>query len=260
MSSILDRIIEVKKTELGDLKELQLTSRERRINHSLIDRIENSTEMTIIAEFKRASPSKGDINSTLNPREQARLYASLGADAISVLTDQTFFKGSFSDLQAVREVVDLPILCKDFMIDEVQIDIAKQAGADLILLIAAVLDRERLTDLFRYAESKNLEVLVEIHNEEELEKAIYANARLIGINNRNLKTFEVDVSITEQLAPMVIKTGAFLISESGIRTSHDVQRVKDVGAKGILVGERLMTSSNLETILKEFKIPLRAVF
>jgi indole-3-glycerol phosphate synthase len=260
LGTILDRIIEVKKTELADLKELQFEYREKREKISLIDRLSKANELSIIAEFKRASPSKGDINPKLNPRKQAQLYADFGADAISVLTDQTFFKGSFSDLQEVREVVDLPILCKDFMISEVQIDIAKQAGADLILLIAAVLDEKQLVELYQYAESKNLEVLVEIHNERELEKALLANAKLIGINNRNLKTFEVDLAITEQLAPLVKKTGAFLISESGLKSMADVSRVKEAGASGILVGERLMTTKNLQGTFKAFKLPLRAVF
>ena len=258
LGTILDRIIEVKKTELEDLKRLQFDNREKRVKRSFIDQLGETKELKIIAEFKRASPSKGDINSNLNPRKQAQLYARYGADAISVLTDQTFFKGSFSDLQAVREVVDLPILCKDFMIDEVQIDIAKQAGADLILLIAAVLDEQRLVELYNYAESKNLEVLVEIHNEHELEKALVANARLIGINNRNLRTFQVDLATTEQLAPLVRESGAYLISESGLSTIADVSRVVDAGASGILVGEKLMTAKNLEGTFKEFKLPVRA--
>jgi indole-3-glycerol phosphate synthase len=259
LETILDRIIEVKKTELEDLKKLKFEIEETGVKRSFIDQLIKTNELCIIAEFKRASPSKGDINPKLNPRKQAKLYAEFGADAISVLTDQTFFKGSFSDLQEVREVVDLPILCKDFMIDEVQIDIAKQSGADLILLIAAVLEENRLVDLYKYAESQNLEILVEIHNERELEKALLANARLIGINNRNLRTFEVDLAITEQLAPLVKKTGAFLISESGIKSLADVSRVNEAGASGILVGERLMTASNLKGTFKEFKLPLWAV-
>ena len=259
MGTILDRIIEVKKTELAYLKELQIVTSEKKMHRSFIDQLKITKQLNIIAEFKRASPSKGDINPSLNPQKQAQLYAQFGADAISVLTDQTFFKGSFSDLQAVREVVDLPILCKDFMIDEIQIDIAKQAGADLILLIAAVLEGQRLVELYQYAESMGLEVLVEIHNERELEKAVLANARLIGINNRNLKTFKVDLANTEHLAPLVRNTGAFLISESGIKSIDDVNRVNEAGASAILVGEKLMTASNLEGTFTDFKLPLRTV-
>jgi indole-3-glycerol phosphate synthase len=260
MGTILDRIIDVKRTELEYLKSLEIVNQLKRPKRSFIEKIGKAKEMKIIAEFKRASPSKGNINPNLNPQEQAKLYTQYGADAISVLTDTTFFKGSFTDLQAVRDVVDLPILCKDFMIDKIQIDVAKQAGADLILLIAAALEGQQLVDLYKYAESENLEVLVEIHNEEDLEKAKAANARLVGINNRNLKTFEVDLATTEVLSPLVSETGAYLISESGIKNIDDVSRVKNAGARGILVGETFMTAANLESTFKQLKLPLRTVY
>ncbi|MDF2902644.1 MAG: indole-3-glycerol phosphate synthase [Bacillus sp. (in: firmicutes)] len=259
MGTILDRIIDVKKTELDYLRGLEIINDPDRIRRSFIDKIRQANEMKIIAEFKRASPSKGDINPNLNPQDQAQLYAKFGADAISVLTDTTFFKGSFADLQAVRKVVDLPILCKDFMIDRIQIDIAKQAGADLILLIAAALEEQQLVELYHYAISKNLEVLVEIHDEEDLKKANSAKARLIGINNRNLKTFEVNLETFEHLAPLVKQTGAFIISESGIKSVSDVNRVNQAGANGILVGETFMTSENLKETIQQLKLPTRTV-
>ena len=259
MTTILDRIIEVKKTELDQLRSLSFRNDGERKKRSFIEKINQANEMNIIAEFKRASPSKGDINPNLNPVQQAQKYAQFGADAISVLTDSSFFKGSFADLEAVREAVDLPILCKDFIIDQVQIDMAKFAGADLILLIAAALDGSNLVELYQYAQSQNLEVLVEIHDEEDLAKAILAKAQLIGINNRNLKTFEVSLATTENLAPLVTETGAALISESGIKTIEDVSRVQVAGARGILVGETFMTSDDLKGTFGLLKLPLGAV-
>lgn len=259
MGTILDRIIDQKHKELEFIEGLKQSHSTSQPKRSFINKISGANEIKIIAEFKRASPSKGDINPNLNPQEQAKLYAEFGADAISVLTDTTFFKGSFADLQAVRKVVDLPILCKDFIIDEIQIDVAKQFGANVILLIAAALEGQRLVELYKYAESANLEVLVEIHNEEDLEKAKAAAAKLIGVNNRNLKTFEVDLEITENLAPLVSKTGAYLISESGIKSVEDVRRVQRAGAKGILVGETFMTAANLEGTFKQLKLPIGKV-
>lgn len=259
MTTILDQIIEVKKTELEQLRGLPFINDGERKKRSFIEKINQANEMNIIAEFKRASPSKGDINPNLNPVEQAQKYAQFGADAISVLTDSSFFKGSFADLQAVREAIDLPILCKDFIIDKVQIDMAKFAGADLILLIAAALEGSKLVELYQYAQSQNLEVLVEIHDEEDLAKAKLAKAQLIGINNRNLKTFEVSLETTEILAPLVTETGAALISESGIKTVKDVSRVVAAGARGILVGETFMTSDDLKGTFGQLKLPLGAV-
>src|SRR5690625_1363292 len=159
--------------------------------------------MSIIAEIKRASPSKGDINAAIDPVKQAKLYADNGASAISVLTDTPFFKGSMDDLRAVREVVNIPILCKDFMIDRIQIDVAKSAGANIILLIAAALDDNHLDKLYDYAKEHDLEVLCEVHNEEEMERVLKLGAKLVGINNRNLNTFKVDLKTTERLANMV---------------------------------------------------------
>jgi indole-3-glycerol phosphate synthase len=258
MSTILDRIIEVKRTELDHLRSLEFNGG-KGVKRSFIEKIRQANEMKIIAEFKRASPSKGDINPNLDPKEQAQKYAQFGADAMSVLTDSSFFKGSFADLSEVREVVDLPILCKDFIIDKIQIDIADQAGADIILLIAAAMEESLLIELYQYAESKDLEVLVEIHDEEDFEKAKAAKACLMGINNRNLKTFEVDLTATEKLAPLVNETGAYLISESGIKSVDDVRRVQEAGARGILVGETFMTSPNLKDTFKQLKLPLRTV-
>ena len=181
--------------------------------------------MAMIAEIKRASPSKGIINQHVDPVKQARLYEANGASAISVLTDTPFFKGSMEDLRQVRRTVNVPILCKDFIIHEIQIDHAKAAGANIILLIAAALDDKRLADLYAYATSKNLEVICEVHNELEMDRALRLNPTLVGVNNRDLKTFKVDLSVTGRIAQMTANTDIILIGESGIRNQADVEEL-----------------------------------
>lgn len=257
MGTILDQILAEKRKEVVVLKQEIIDAPETASKRSFINKLGSGSELAVIAEFKRASPSKGDINIGQNPKDQALFYKKYGADAISVLTDNRFFKGSFDDLSAVRETVDLPILCKDFIVDEVQILKAKASGANLILLIAAAMDAERLQELFDFAEGEGLEVLMEVHNEEELEIALKTGAQLIGVNNRNLKTFEVDLGVTEKLAPLIKKAGKFLISESGIQSEDDVRRVIAAGANAILVGEAFMKAENLEGLLKAMKLPLQ---
>ncbi|WP_141434232.1 indole-3-glycerol phosphate synthase TrpC [Bacillus sp. 03113] len=258
MGTILDKIIAEKMKVIEDLKQRkdELKDLPARKKRSFLQKLEAANELAIIAEFKRASPSKGDINIGLDPREQASSYVKYGADTISVLTDGPFFKGSYADLTAVREVIDAPILCKDFIVDPIQIDFAKKAGADLILLIAAALEEEKLIQLYQYALEQDLEVLIEVHNEEEAEKTFKTGTKLIGVNNRNLKTFDVSLEVTEKLAPSIKSTGAFLISESGMKTIDDVKRVVKAGANGILVGETFMRASDLEKTLTEMKLPL----
>jgi indole-3-glycerol phosphate synthase len=256
MGTILDRIISEKQKEVQLLKNVERVTVDIK-RKSIIAKLEKENQLAVIAEFKRASPSKGDINIGLDPVMQAKKYEQFGAAAISVLTDSTFFKGSFYDLKAVSEAVDIPVLCKDFIIDKVQIDLAKEHGASLILLIAAALTVEELKDLYDYARLQKLEVLVEVHDEEDVEKALWIKPRLIGINNRNLKTFEVSLDVTERLVPLVKHTGAFVISESGIFTKGDAEKVRNAGAHGVLVGESLMRSQDLSENLNELRVPLR---
>lgn len=256
METILDRIIKEKRREVQELRAENLLNIESKPKRSLIQKLQEAEEIAIISEFKRASPSKGIINNGVEPSEQAVRYEQAGASAISVLTDSTFFKGSFSDLRAVREVVNLPILCKDFMIDSSQIDMAAKNGADIILLIVAALDEITLGNLYQYARGLNLEVLVEVHNQAELETALKLGAQLIGVNNRDLKTFTVSLEATESLAKSITEAGAFLISESGIHTKEDVERVRNAGANGILVGEALMKSPDLPKAFQDFMLPL----
>jgi indole-3-glycerol phosphate synthase len=257
MATILESIIERKKIEVELLKNTGAEVRNTIFQTcSLINKLRVSEDLAIISEFKRASPSKGDINLNLVPEAQARMYEEAGASAISVLTDKKGFKGSLSDLQKVRQTVNIPILCKDFIVDRIQIDLAGASGADVILLIASVLNKEELAELYNYASSRGLECLVEIHDESDLERALAINAPLIGINNRDLKSFQVDIKNTEKLGPLVKKAGALLISESGIKTREDVIRAAASGANGILVGETFMISSDIRKSFAEFKVPI----
>jgi indole-3-glycerol phosphate synthase len=256
LETILDRIIDEKRKEVQKLREEQVPKLETKPKRSFIQKLQDAEKIAIISEFKRASPSKGIINNGVDPAEQAAKYEQAGASAISVLTDSTFFKGSFTDLKAVRKIVDLPILCKDFIIDSIQIDQAAVNGADIILLIVAALDDNTLSELYQYAMSLDLEVLVEVHNQVELEKALMIGAKLIGVNNRDLKTFTVSLEATEKLADSIINAGAYLISESGIHKSEDVERVRKAGVNGILVGEALMKSTDLSKTFQDFRLPL----
>lgn len=257
--TILDKIIQQKKIEVQDLKVIynnqEIDSPIKR--PSLYETFINSEKMNVIAEVKRASPSKGNINEEVDPVVQAQSYEKAGAGAISVLTDREFFKGSMADLAAVAANVKVPLLCKDFMIDEVQIDVARDHGASVILLIAAALPETRLKELYEYARSHHLDVLFEVHDEQEAEMALRIGARIVGINNRNLKTFEVDLGVTERVAQLLQDEKILLISESGMKTRANVERVKQVGAKAVLVGETLMKAPNIAETMAELSIPLQ---
>lgn len=254
--TILNEILIEKEKEVEKLKNKTFHTTTTQEVPTLREQIKHSSKMNIIAEIKRSSPSKGAIHMDVDPFSQAKEYEALGAAAISVLTDEPFFNGSMDDLRAVREAVHLPILCKDFMIDSIQIDYAKAAGANIILLIVAALDYAQLTNLYHYAKSLDLEVLVEVHDEDEMERALNLDAQIIGVNNRDLRTFEVDLDTTENLASMIIDPETILISESGIRTKEDVVEVAKSEASVILVGETLMRSDDLQSTFDTLRIPL----
>ena len=194
---------------------------------------------SVISEVKRRSPSKGDLATITDPAALARQYADGGAAAISVLTEQRRFGGSLEDLQAVRAAVDVPILRKDFIVEPYQLLEARAAGADLALLIVAALDRDTLTALHDQARELGLTVLVEVHDEDETERAVDLGAELIGVNARNLKTLDVDPATFARLAPLVPEDRV-LVAESGISGPGDVQRYVDEGARVVLVGEALV--------------------
>ncbi|NBV86947.1 MAG: indole-3-glycerol phosphate synthase TrpC [Verrucomicrobia bacterium] len=198
----------------------------------------------LIAEVKKASPSVGIIAQDFDPLAIARSYEDGGAHALSILTDKEFFQGDISYLSQIRKAVDLPLLRKDFIIHEVQIAEAAVAGADAILLIVAALQQDRLEALYAEAQALQLDVLVEVHNMEELERALELGANCIGINNRNLTNFEVDLATTENLSEEVPES-VILVCESGLKTRADTQRALDAGCNAILVGETLMRASDV---------------
>jgi indole-3-glycerol phosphate synthase len=204
----------------------------------------------LIAEIKRASPSKGLLRGNLDVASLARTYNENGAAAISVLTESEYFLGSFADLEAVRMQVDLPLLCKDFFVDRYQIYEARAYGADAILLIAAILTQLELKALLETAHSLGMAALVEVHNRDELTKALRVSPRIIGINNRNIKDFSVDLETTIKLRHL-IPSGVLVISESGIHTRDDVLRLQEAGVNAILVGEALVTSPDAAAKIAE---------
>ncbi|MFE3575069.1 indole-3-glycerol phosphate synthase TrpC [Lysinibacillus sp. NPDC059133] len=255
--NILNKILEQKKIEVSALLEQPdpLANFTEKLRPSLFERLRKAETLQVISEMKRASPSKGLIAEGADPVAQAKIYAEAGAAAISVLTDKRFFKGSFDDLAAVANAVQTPLLCKDFMIDRVQIRFAKASGASIILLIVAALTDEALRDLYSYATSLNLEVLVEVHDLEELERAVAVGAKLIGVNNRDLRTFEVSLERTREIAEAFpFEEEKVLISESGIWTQEDAKAVAAMGASGVLVGESLMRSGDAGTALKNLQV------
>jgi indole-3-glycerol phosphate synthase len=204
----------------------------------------------LIAEVKKASPSAGVIATDFDPVAIAQQYESAGAHAISVLTDEQYFQGHLTYLTKIRSAVGLPCLRKDFILHDVQIYEAAVAGADAILLIVAALDQPQLEALQKTADICQLDVLVEVHSREELERAIDLGAKLIGINNRNLATFEVDLATTEELSEEVPE-GVILVSESGLKTQADTRRVHAAGCQAILVGESLMRTGDIAAQVKE---------
>ena len=240
------KALEVAQMPLEDIQPLRQTYR-------LYDFLQAHPEkLQIIAEVKKASPSMGDINLDVDILQQAKTYEANGAAMISVLTDQVYFKGHLDDLKDISNRVAIPTLNKDFIIDEKQIIRARNAGASVILLIVAALTEERLKELYDYATELGLEVLVETHNREELEIAHRIGARIIGVNNRNLTSFEVDLQTSLDLAEY-FQQGPVYISESAIFSGQDAQAVAP-HFQGILVGTALMQAENVAEKIKELQI------
>ena len=209
--------------------------------------------INIIAEFKRRSPSKGMIRDGANPMEVARAYQAGGAVAMSVLTEEDYFAGSLDDLREVKSTVDLPVLRKDFIFDEYQIYESATVGADAILLIVAALDDELLSRLRRLAEEElQMDALVEVHTGDEMKRAAACGAKLIGVNNRDLRTFEVSLETSLRLAREA-PADTVLISESGLKSCDDLQRLHDAGYHGFLIGETLMRADDPAAALRSFR-------
>jgi len=209
--------------------------------------------INIIAEFKRRSPSKGIIREGANPIEIARAYQAGGAVAMSVLTEEDYFAGSLEDLRQVKSAVDLPVLRKDFIVEEFQVYEAAVVGADAILLIVAALDDELLLRLRRLAEDVlGMDALVEVHTSDEMRRAAACGAKLIGVNNRDLRTFEVSLDTSLSLAREA-PADALLVSESGLNNAADLRRLYDVGYRGFLIGETLMRADDPAAALRSFR-------
>lgn len=261
--NILDEIIAYKKTEVASRKSLYpVKLLEQSVYFSthpvsLKKYIRREDKSGIIAEIKRKSPSKGVINPYVSVERTSIGYMQAGASALSVLTDKNFFGGSNDDLTTARKFNFCPILRKDFTIDEYQIIEAKSIGADAILLIAAVLEPSRLRELATFAHSFGLEVLLEVHNEEELKASVDAGADLIGVNNRNLKTFELSVEVSKRLAPMM-PPDAVKVSESGIESVSTIIELRKYGFEGFLMGQNFMQHSRPEAACKDFIEELKA--
>lgn len=247
VSNILEEIIEHKRGEISQARERvsadQLTAQlaDAPPVRDFVESLRTHGPVGMIAEVKKASPSAGIIREDFHPVEIAQIYENSGAACLSVLTDEHYFQGHLDYLKAVRKVVSIPVLRKDFIIDRYQILEARAAGADCVLLIAECLDDDRLQDLYAYAQELGMSALVEIYEPDNLERVLKLNPPMLGINNRNLKTFVTSLDHSIELSPR-LPAGCLLISESGIRNREDVLRLQESGVRGILVGETLMRS------------------
>lgn len=243
--TILDKIVAVKKEEVEQIKE----------KRNSLSSVLKSKQISLIAEIKKASPSKGIISEDFNPERQLLQYRQAGADAISILTDERFFQGNKEILRSLRPLSRLPYLRKDFIIDSIQVYESFFIGADVILLIASILEEELLKDLLDLTYSLGLEAIVEVHNEKELEKAIKVRAKIIGINNRDLKKFTVDLNntakILKELDRLKIRDDFLIVAESGIKKREDIEKLKEWGVNGVLIGETLMKANNPIKKIKE---------
>ena len=255
--TILDRIVADKRDELaaakaiepiGDLKRLVADAPATRSLEQAISK----PGIGLIAEVKKASPSRGLLRPDFDPEALAQTYAEAGATAISVLTDKKHFQGSLHHLRGIREALPdgPPLLRKDFLFEEYQLYEARRAGADAVLFITAILERALLSELIAVSRSLGMDSLVEVHDEPELQRALTAGAEIIGVNNRDLRTFDVDLSTTERLAPLV-PAGRIVVAESGIFSRDDIRRLAACGVHAVLIGEALVTEPDPRAKIQE---------
>lgn len=254
---ILDRIVAVKRQEVASLKGRQPLAQVQEAAYrgdlppvrDFRGAISNSS-CSIIAEVKRSSPSKGRIREEFDPVRIATIYQANGAKAVSVLTDEQFFEGKGHYLSAIKAIIELPLLRKDFIIDPYQIYETRLLGGDALLLIAGLLEEGPLREYIKLSEALGLAPLVEVHTQAELEKALAAGAGIIGINNRDLRTFSADLKTTLELAP-AIPTGKIVVTESGIATRGDIELLMEAGIHAFLIGEVLMRAEDIGGKLRE---------
>ena len=259
MQSTLQKIVDYKKDELASLKrkvslqDVKFKAREQDPARPFLQGF-YTDEINIIAEIKKASPSAGVIRADFQPVEIAQIFEANGAKALSVLTDENFFKGSLSFLSSIKGSVSLPCLRKDFTLDEYHLYEARGAGADAVLLIAAILDEVQLKDYTDLAQELAMTALVEVHDEDDLKKVLKFCPHLIGINNRNLRTFATMLETSFQLRPKIPEETT-VISESGLRSHDDLVRLMKAGFHGFLIGEALLREEDIGAKLREFILP-----
>lgn len=258
MESILDRIVAQKIIDVAAAKSrVPQDALRRRLGDAppprdFLAALTRGPGVGVIGEVKKASPSAGVLREDFDPVAIARDYQAGGANCLSVLTDEPFFQGKLEYLAAIRRAVDLPLLRKDFILDEYQVVEARAAGADAVLLIAEILDDAAMTRLFQAIEAHGMHALVEIHDADNLPRVLALGARLVGVNNRNLRTFVTTLDQTLTLAPSV-PADRCLVSESGIRTAADITRLQAAGVKAVLVGETFMRSGDIGQKLRELR-------
>ncbi len=256
--NILDQIVEVKKEEVKKLKQKYSLNSFKEMEYfeleslSFYEKVSQNQNISIIAEIKKASPSKGIIREDFNHLKIAETYFKYGADAVSILTDENFFKGSIDYLKEIALIKEVPLLRKDFIIDEYQVFQSRGAGADIILLICEILSKAQINELTNAANEIGLEVLLEIHSRKQLEKIDFSITPVLGVNNRNLDDFSVDLNTTLNLSSLIPQE-TILVSESGISKKDDIEFLTKANIDAILVGEHLMASKNIEDKLKELK-------
>lgn len=253
---ILSQIIEEKRRAIDEAKRIKPPEdliKETRgicVKSTFKKNISRPHHINLIAELKKASPSKGILRGDFNPVKIAITYQANGASAVSILTDERFFEGKLEYIKKVRENVTLPILRKDFFIDEYQIYETVTSGADAVILICEILSTDEVIKFYELATSLGLDCLVEIHNEEDLEKALVSSAAIIGINNRDLHTFRVDVGVTQKLVRLIPKD-KIIVSESGIKSYEDVMFLKSLGVNAVLIGEAFMEADDIAAKMRE---------
>ena len=242
----LETILKTKKEEIKTLKRINCKR-----NRKIFRLSEFLQEKPFIAEVKKKSPSKGNINIRINPLEQAKLYERYGAGAISVLTDKTFFNGDIEELYEISKHIKLPILCKDFTLSKMQILNASISGADVVLLIVSILNDSEIGEFVKYADELNLNIIFEIHSLNDFERIKVYNPEYVGINSRNFNSMKIEKERALQLLKK-LKGNFFKIAESGIESGNDIREYRKAGADAFLIGTSLMLSDNLEEKFKEF--------
>ena len=249
MNTILDTISATKRDEVASLRRTGITTERTDTPRGFLAALKNRAPIGLIAEIKKASPSKGIIREQFDPTAIAAAYARGGAHCLSVLTDRVYFQGDNAFVSMARTACTLPVLRKEFIVHPIQIEESFAIGADALLLIVAMLEPAQLDDLFLHARARGLDVLVEVHDEREMERALALHAPLVGINNRNLHDFSVTLETTRRVAKLATPAMT-LVSESGIFTRADIDQVKQAGAAAILVGESLMRQDDLEAAVR----------